>query len=92
MERTEGQLCTWLTNSLCSDDTDSLTFLHHALSGKVTSVTLHADTLLALTSEDRTNFDTLNATTFNFCGNAVSDLLTTGNDEFVGLRIDDVVN
>ena len=92
VERTEGQLRTRLTNGLCGDDTNSLTLLYHALSGKVTSITFHADTLLALTSEDRTDLDAFNATTFNLCCNAVSDFLTTCNDEFVGLWIDNIVN
>ena len=92
VERTEGQLRTRFTDGLCSDDTDSLALLHHALSGEVTSVALHADTLLALASEDGTNFNTLNATCLNFGSNAIGDFLTTGNNEFVGLRIDDVMN
>ena len=41
VERTESQLSTRLTNSLCSDNADSLTLLHHALGSKVTSVALH---------------------------------------------------
>ena len=51
VERTESKLCTRLTDGLCSDNADSLAKLNHALCGKVATVTLHADTLLALAGE-----------------------------------------
>ena len=51
VESTQSKLSTWLTNSLCSDDTNSLTLLYHTLGSKVTSVTLLTNTLTALTSE-----------------------------------------
>ena len=51
VEGTESKLSTRLTDSLCSDDTHSLTELNHTSCSQVTAVTLHADTLLALTSE-----------------------------------------
>ena len=51
VESTQCQLSTRLTDSLCSDDTDSLTFLNHLTGSKVTSVALRADTVLAFASE-----------------------------------------
>ena len=59
MERTKSKLSSWLTNSLCRYDTDSLAKLYHSRCGKVAAVTLHADSLLAFTSEDRTNLHAL---------------------------------
>ena len=51
VERTERQLRTRLTDGLCGNHTDSLTFLDHTTGGEVTAVTLHTDTLLRLTGE-----------------------------------------
>ena len=92
MERTESKLCTRLTDSLSGDDTDGLTLLHHALSGEVASVTLHADALLALASEHRTYLDAFDAAVLNLVCHAVCYLFSAGNDELVCLRIDDVVH
>ena len=52
MESTKCQLCSWLTDSLCCDDTYCLTLLYHAGCGEVAAVTLAADTGTRLTCED----------------------------------------
>ncbi len=91
VECTEGQLCTRLTDSLSSDDTDGLAELYHTLGGKVASVTLHADTVLALASEHRTYLDTLDGRVFDGLGHGLCDFLTGGNEQFACHRMDDIV-
>ena len=51
VERTEGKLCTRLTDSLSSNHTHGLALLHHAAGGQVATVALHAHALAALASE-----------------------------------------
>src|SRR5574344_231800 len=58
MERTKRKLSTWFTNSLCSNHAACLTSLYHLSGSKVTTITFHADTLLALTSKYGTDFHT----------------------------------
>ena len=59
VESTEGKLRTRLTNSLCGNYADSFAELNHTRCSKVASVTLHADTTLALASEHRADGDGL---------------------------------
>ena len=65
---TERKLSSRLTDGLRGNDTDSLTLLNHAAGSKVASVTLHADTFLALASEHRTNLDTLDGAILYYLG------------------------
>ena len=51
VESTERKLCSGLTNSLRCDNADSLAHLNHTTGGKVTTVALHADTMLAFAGE-----------------------------------------
>ncbi len=92
MESTKCQLCTRLTDGLCGNNTDGLTLLNHAAGGQIAAITLHADAMLALTSEDGTNFNTLNRRGFNFGGHRLGDFLTGCNDELAGSGMDDVMN
>ena len=62
MERTQCQLSTRLTNGLCCNHTHSLALLYHAASGKVTAITLHAHSLLALAGKHGTNLYHLDRT------------------------------
>ena len=57
VERTKSKLCSRLTNGLCRNDTDSFAELNHTSCGKVTTVTLHTNAMLALASEHRTNLN-----------------------------------
>ena len=92
MERTKCQLCTWLTDSLSSNHTDSLTLLYHTTGSKVTAVALHADTLLRLTGKYRTNLNALDIASLNRIGNRLCDLLTCLNKNLTGLGVDDIMN
>ena len=91
MERTEGQLCTRLTDGLSSDHTDSLTLLNHLAGSEVTAVTLHADTMLALAGEHRTNLHTLNGRVFDGLCDRLCDLLTGSDNKLTCGGMDDVV-
>ena len=91
VECTECQLRTRLTDGLCGDDTDGFTLLYHALGGQVAAIALHADTLLALASQHRTNFDALDGRVFNSLGDGFCNLLTSGHDELSSGRIDNIM-
>ena len=55
MESTHGQLCTWLTDRLCCNDTNRLTNLYRLTGSHVRTITFCADTNLALTGKDGTD-------------------------------------
>ncbi len=57
MECTQCQLCTRLTDRLCSDYTDSLTFLNHTAGSQVTSITFGTNPFLGFASQYRTDFN-----------------------------------
>ena len=75
VERTKCKLCTRLTDSLGCNNAHSLAELYHALCGKVAAVTLHADSLLALAGEYRTDLDALDRRVLDGLGNRVGDFL-----------------
>ena len=92
VERTERQLSTRLTNSLCSDDTDSLTLLYHTTGSEVTTITLAADALLRLTGQHRTNLDALNLRLLDGFSQRLGDFLTGSHDNLTSLGINHIVN
>ena len=92
VERTQRQLSTRLTDSLCSDDTDSLTLLDHLTGSQVTTVTLHADAMFRLAGEYGTYLDRLNGRILNSLCDGLGNLLTGSNDEFAGRGMDNIVN
>ena len=87
MECTESQLSTWLTDSLCSDDTHSLTQLYHTSSSQVAAVALHADTLLAFASEHRADFYTLDRRVLDCLSLSFGNLVTSSNNQFASCRV-----
>ena len=92
VEGTERKLCTRLTNGLGSNDSNSLAELYHACGGKVATVALHADTLLAFTGEHRTDFDALDGRVLDGLGLGFGNLLACGNDKVASSRMNDIVN
>ena len=84
MESTHGQLCTWLTDRLCSDDTDGLTNLYRLTGSHVCAIALRTHTNLTLTAQDGTDLNLLNSTS----GNVVYTLF---HDTCSTLRSDHVV-
>ena len=92
MERTEGELCTRLADGLCGNHTYCLTLLHHLSGGKVAAVALHADTMLALTGEHRTNLDALDRRILDFLCNLLSYLLTCGHNQMACGGMYDIVH
>ena len=91
MERTQRQLCTWLTDRLRSDYTDSFTFLNHTACSQITAVALGTNTLLGFTSQYRTDFNALNRRVFNLLCNGFSDFFTTCNKQFTGCGVNDIM-
>ena len=91
VEGTESKLCTRLTDSLSCDDTDSLAELYHALCSEVAAVTLHADALLALASEHRTNLYALDWRVLDELCLSLCDLLASIDDNLASARVDNVV-
>ena len=91
VERTECKLSTRLTNSLSGNHTYSLTELYHALCSEVASVTLHADTLLALAGEYRTNLDALDWRILDSLSNRLCDFLAGMYEHLTCRRMDDIV-
>ena len=91
VECTESQLSTWLTDSLCSDDTHSLTQLYHAGSSQVAAIALHADTFLAFASEYRADFHTFDRRILDCLSLSFSNLITSSNNQFASCRMDYIV-
>ena len=92
MERTKCKLCTRLTNGLCSNHTDSLSLLHHLAGGKVATVALHADTMLALASEHRTDLYALDWRVLNLLCHLLGNLLTGSHNKTSGSGMYDVMH
>jgi len=91
VERTERKLCTRLTDSLCGNHTDGLSHLHHARRCEVSTVALAAYALFALTGQHGTNLDHLDLSSLYGLGLGFGNLFSGHHDDFVGMRIDDVV-
>ena len=92
VERTKRKLCTRFTDGLGCDDTHGLTHLHHALCGKVASVTLHADATLRLTGEHGTNLNHLDRRCLDGSSLLLGDFLACSADEFARGGMDDIVD
>ena len=91
VECTESKLSTRLTNSLSRNHTYSLTKLYHTSSSQVTAVTLHADTLLALTSKYRTDFYTLDRRLIDSLSLGLRDFLTSLNNQLTGSWVNNIM-
>ena len=92
VECTQRQLCTRLTDGLCSDDTDSFALVDHTTGGKVTSVTLGTNTTLGLTGQYGTDFYAFNRRIFNLLRNGLRDFLTGSDNQFARSGMDNIVN
>ena len=92
VECTESQLCTRLTNSLSSDDTNGFTQLYHTGRCQVTAIALHADTLFALTGENRTNFNTLDRRFINSLCLSLGDFFTRFDNQFTSSWMNNIMH
>ena len=92
VEGTESQLCTRLTDRLCRYDTDHLAHLDGAIVCQVTTVTLGADTLLALTGEDGADLHLGNRRLLDLGGSLLVDLFIGSDNQLSRDRVDDVVD
>ena len=91
MECTQCQLCTRLTDRLCSNYADCLTFLNHAAGSQITSVTLGTNTLLGFTGQYGTDFNTLNRGIFNLLRNVFGNFLTASHNQFASCRMNNIM-
>ena len=90
VEGTKCQLCTRLTDGLCSDDADSLTFLNHLTGSEVTAVALSADTMFGLAGEYRADFHFLNASSFDSLTFGLANLFASIDDD-ITFVVEDIV-
>ena len=65
VERTHGQLSTWFTNRLCSNDTYSLTGINQFTARQVAAITVCTQTMTGFTSNWRTDFNLVNTRLVN---------------------------
>ena len=91
MECTQCQLCTRLTDRLCSNYADCLTFLNHAAGSQITSVTLGTNTLLGFAGQYGTDFNTLNRGIFNLLRNVFGNFLTASHNQFASCRMNNIM-
>ena len=91
MECSKGKLCTRLTDTLCSDDSDNFSLLHHLVACKVTSVALGADSLLAFAGEYASDLDGLDREALDLGCNLFCDFLTGSDDQFTVGRVINLV-
>ena len=64
MEGTHGELCTRLTNRLCSDHSNSLTHIHPVTTSQVAAVAGIANTVAGFTGNGGAHFDFIDAQSF----------------------------
>ena len=91
VEGTKCKLCTRLTDSLCSDNADSLAKMYHFRGSQVATIALATNALLALTGKNRTNFNHLNACVFDSLCSFFGNFFTCLTNYFVSMWVDNVV-
>ena len=91
MECTQCQLCTRLTDRLCSDYADCLALLNHTAGSQVTSVTLGTNTFLGFAGQYRTDFNALDWRVFNALCNVLGNFLTAGHNQFASCRMNNIM-
>ena len=83
VERTHGQLGTWLTNALCSDDSNSHPFFNQRTGRHVHSVTSTTNTKRCITSHWCTNLNLLEAHRLDLTSDFRCDHFILRNDHLV---------
>ena len=92
MEGTQCKLGARLSDGLCCDDSDNLSFLNHSASRKVASVAFRADTLAGLAREHGTDFYLLDRQMVDQVGGGLANLLAGLDDQLACERIEYVVD
>ena len=90
VEGTQCQLSTRLTDSLCSNNADSFTFLNHLTCSKVTSIALSANTMFSFAGKNRADFHFIDTSSFNRLALCFANFFTSCNDK-VSFVIQDVM-
>ena len=92
MEGTQSQLGTRLTDGLCSNHTDCLTTLYHAVRSQVAAIALGTHATLCLISEDGTDLYRLDGRVVDVLGNLIGDFLTTPDNDIARGGVNHIVN
>src|SRR5450830_1908452 len=90
VERTHGQLSTWLTNRLRSDNTDCFTAVDQHAAAQIATVALGAQAVARVASQRSANLDFVDAEAFDFFNRIFIHQRTGFVQRSLGFRIDDV--
>ena len=90
VERTHGQLCSRLTDRLCSDNADSFADIYRGTASQIAAIAFRADADLGIAGQNRTHADFLNPRTFDFLGLRFIDFVIDFAEKFARLRMLDV--
>ena len=82
MECAHRQLRAWLTDALCSNDTDSFTAIDQMPPAKVPSVAGCANAILGLAGHRRAHLDPMDGVLLNQLNHLFGDHLSRFNDDF----------
>ncbi len=92
VERPHRQLRARLADGLGGDDADRFAELDECTGGKVASITINANTVLAFAREHRADAHAVNARSLNAPGLFLVNFLVRANEKFLRVRrVDDVV-
>ena len=90
VERTHRQLCTRLTDGLCRDNADSLTFVDEVATRQVTTVAVRTYTKVGVTGYNGTNFDGVNGVLFQQVTPVLMQQRVAWNQNVRGTRLQNV--
>ena len=92
MESTKCKLCTWFTNSLCCNDSDSFSHLHHTSSSQVATITLLTYAMLTFACKHRTYLYHLERRLIDGFRLRLGNLFACSNHNLTSRRIDNIVH
>ena len=84
------QLCTWFTDTLCSNDTDGHAFFHLGTAGHVHAIAGTANSESRFAGHWATNLDAFQTELFDASSNLIGDHLIFRNDHFIRHWVDNV--
>ncbi|VGQ01030.1 hypothetical protein SB00610_04939 [Klebsiella quasipneumoniae subsp. similipneumoniae] len=90
VERTHRQLCTRLTDGLCRDNADSLTFVDDVATRQVTTIAVRTYTKVGVTGYNGTHFDGVNGVRFQQVTPVLVQQRVAWNQNIRGTRLQHV--
>ena len=90
VERTHGQLSTWLTNGLSCNHTNCLTGVNQFTACQVATITVRTQTMTGFTSNRCTDFDFIDAGLVDHIYQFLGQQRTGFNQSFASRRIDNI--